>query len=271
MYFRNQNQAQILTIEDDFARLVDVLDNGDLEFEFTYSLQQSDVVKYNAQKVNINVEIRNISPKLMLATTHRGIIDTRGLVDNIRSAVSDAKSTLQTQQTYSIASRLSDITKVINPDVYPQLRARAANTEIPTFNNPRLALVPADSVKQSNDPQPILHRVALSAVVPDLQMAWRDARGGAGNVGRPGRRWSLHRDDRPVPAPHATAPSGGALVGARRVRRPSEARQGTGSFPRAGVAAHPIELPRPRGAQRRDTRVLADATLTLQSKQRAPR
>lgn len=177
MYFRNQKQAQILTIEDDFARLVDVLDNGDLEFEFTYSLQQSDVVKYNAQKVNINVEIRNIVPKPMLATSHRGLVDTRALVDNIRSAVSDAKSTLQTQQTYNIVSRVSDITKVINPDVYPQLRARAPNSEIPSFNSPRLSLVPADSVKQSNDPQPILHRVALSAIVPDLQTTLSTSQG----------------------------------------------------------------------------------------------
>jgi hypothetical protein len=169
MYFRFQNQAQVLTVEDDFARLVAVLDNGDLQFEFTYSISQSDVIKYNAQKVTIDVESRNIAKKQLLGASQRGAVDTAALVQNIRTAITDAKSTLQQQTKYQIASRDSDITAYINADVIPQLRARAPTSQIPSFNRPRLTSVSAASVKRNNDSQPVLHRVANSAVVPDLQ------------------------------------------------------------------------------------------------------
>ena len=54
-----------------------------------------------------------------------------------------------------------------------------------------------------------------------------------------------HRDPRPVPAPVDGAPAGRPLVGARRVRAPARRRAGHGHRPRRGVAAHPLELPRP--------------------------
>lgn len=170
MYFRPQKQTQLLTVEDDFAHLARVMPNGDLSFEFVFSVSQGEVIKNNAKVVAVSVETRVIAPKPLLGTTSRGLVDTRGLVNNLRTATIDAKSTQQTQQTYTVASTNCDLTAFINNDVLPQLRARVPVTSIPYFNRPRLAMVPVSSVKQSNDPQPVLARVTNSLLVPDVEM-----------------------------------------------------------------------------------------------------
>ena len=168
MYFRYQQQSQIITVEADYARLANVRDNGDLDFVFTYSLSQQDAITYNTQKLTINVETKNIAAKPLLGNTIKGKIDVRGLVNNIRTAMIDAKSTLQQQQRYIIATRDSDITAKINNNILPQLRAKAPFSTIQTLNRPRLKLVSANSVKQANDPQPVLQMVANSVAVPDV-------------------------------------------------------------------------------------------------------
>jgi hypothetical protein len=170
MYFRFQKKTQLLDIKDSYAHLADVLDNGDLKFEFTYSITHRDVITHKAQRVTIDVESRHIVKKPLLGKTQRGRVDTRALVSNVRTAIIDAKSTLQQRSRYLIAQRHSDITAFVNNDVLPQLRARAPVTAIPFFNRPRLALVPVNDVKENNDPQPLLHRIANTAVIPDFQL-----------------------------------------------------------------------------------------------------
>lgn len=170
MYFRFQQQVQALTVEDDFAELVNINDAGDYEFEFTYSVSQGTTIEHNARKVVVTVESQNVLQKSLLGSPQRGQVNTRDLVDNIRTAVIDAKSAAQQQQRYVIASRDSDLTACINNEIIPQLLARTPSSQIPALNRPRLKLVTASSLKQKNDPQPVLHRIANSAAVPDIQL-----------------------------------------------------------------------------------------------------
>ncbi len=171
MYFRLQQKSQLLQIDNNFAHLKNVSDTGSLSFEFTYSISHRDAVGNNAYIVSVDVESRHIAKKPLLGKTSRGIIDTRGLVDNVRSSMIDAKSTLEKQTTFLLASRKSDITSLMNNDVLPQLRARTPVSQISAFTRPRLALVSVNDVNQNNDPQPILHRLANSLAVPDIQLA----------------------------------------------------------------------------------------------------
>lgn len=168
MYFRQQQTLQLLTIEDDFAHLSQVLGNGDLVFQFVYTVSQSDVVKNNIAKCTVTVETQTITKKPLLGTTQKGMVDTRALVNNIRTASIDAKSTQQQQLRYTIATVDSDITAFINNDVIPQLRAQAPVSSIPQFNKSRLVLTSANTVKQNNAPQPVLQRISNSSAVPDV-------------------------------------------------------------------------------------------------------
>lgn len=171
MYFRLDQKVPVLQVDDTFAHLTDVNANGDLEFEFTYSVSQQAAVKLAATRVSVTVLTRSVGQKPLLGSTKRGVVDTSSLVSNIRSAVPDAKSTEQQRNKYEIAGRNSDISAFINNDAIGQLRSGVSLRSIQSFNRPRLKLVSAASVKQDNDTQPILSRIANSAAVADVQQA----------------------------------------------------------------------------------------------------
>ena len=169
MYFRFDQRKQLLTVRDNFAHLAEIGPTGDLKFEFTYSVSQRDVVNQGALRVDVRVESRHVLRKPVMGHSHRGYVDTRALVDNYRSAIIDAKSAVEQHQRYVLASRTSDFTSKINNEIIPQLRAKTPLKNISHFNRPRLKLVPASELKSNNDPQPILHRIAASNVIPDLK------------------------------------------------------------------------------------------------------
>lgn len=169
MYIRLQEKTHILNVGDTFAHLAAVLDNGDLQFEFVYSVSQRQIVARKASKVRVTINSRNIVKKSLLGNSVRGQVDTYNLVYNIRTAMIDAQSAITARLGYQIASRESDITAFINNDAIGQLRAQAPTSQIQSFNKPRLALVQASTIKQGSDPQPILHRVTNTYAVPDFQ------------------------------------------------------------------------------------------------------
>jgi len=170
MYFRFQQQQSLLQINDNFAHLVEIDNQGNMLFEFTYVVPQLKVVAANALTVNVSVETRQFAPKRLLGTSSRGNIDVRGLIANVQTAITDAKSTLQQRLKYTIATRVSDITAGINNEIVPQLRGRASVKDVPYFTQPTLSVVPAAQVKQTNDPQPVLHLVTNTLAIADLPM-----------------------------------------------------------------------------------------------------
>lgn len=171
MYFRIQQQAQILQVEDDFAHLASIGDDASLRFEFVYTVSQSKVIQHRATKVRVTVESRSISKKPMMGQSQRGRVDTRALVDNLRSSMIDAKTATEQQTKHVVAQRDSDITAAINNEIIPQLRSRVPTSQITSLNKSRLVTVNAGSIRRENDPQPLLHRIAYSAMVPSVQQA----------------------------------------------------------------------------------------------------
>lgn len=169
MYIRLQNKTQILNVPDTFAHLQSVLDNGDLQFVFTYSVSQSQSVNRGATQVRVTINSRHVVKKPLLGNSQRGIIDTRNLVTNIRTAVIDAQTAIAARTNYQVAMRSSDITAHINNEIVPQLRAGVPISQIQSLNRPRLSLTPVSIVKSGIDPMPILHRVVNTYAVPDFQ------------------------------------------------------------------------------------------------------
>jgi hypothetical protein len=169
MYIRLQEKTHILEVKDTFAHLAAVLSNGDLQFEFVYSVSQRQIVAKKASRVRVTLNSRSVVKKSLLGNTLRGKVDTYGLVYNIRTAMIDAQSAITARLGYQIASRDSDITAFINNDAISQLISQAPTSQIQSFNRPRLTLVPAGSIRQGSDHQPILHRVTNTYAIPDFQ------------------------------------------------------------------------------------------------------
>ena len=168
MFFRYQQTSNLVTVKDDFAQLVNVRPNGDLEFQFTYSVNPSRALNQRSHIVKIQVISRYVPQQPLLGVSQRGIIDTRALVNNIRSQLLHAKQVAQQRMTYVLASRNSNILTYLNNEIFQQLLAQVDPKDIPQLNGPELQTVRASDAKRNNDPQPVLNRVSNSLIVPDL-------------------------------------------------------------------------------------------------------
>lgn len=169
MYFRYQQAANLLTINSDYAHLATVAPNGDMTFQLTYVVVPSDAMNYGATSVNVSVLSRYVAKVSLLGTIQRGAVDTRTLVNNIRSLLPDAKQSLLQRSKYVLAQTNSNISAYVNNSVLGMLQAQVPAVNIPQLNSPQLQLVQASTVKQRNDPRPILQRVASSFVGADPQ------------------------------------------------------------------------------------------------------
>lgn len=177
MHFRIEGQSHIIKVSDGFARLVDVAKNGDLSFEFTYTVSQEQVIQRRATQVVVNVESRAVVRKQMLGDTQRGRVDTRAIVNNVRTSIIDAKTAAEQQVKHLVARRVSDVTAAISNEAVPLLRARVPASQIPSMTGPRLVLTSASDAKRQNDPRPLLHMVANSRAVGDLRQALSSSAG----------------------------------------------------------------------------------------------
>ncbi len=160
MFFRFNRRYNILNVADDFAHLRKIHPNGDLEFEFFYSVRPHDVVAHEALTVNVSVLSRTIKVKPILENTQLGYVNTRALVDNVLQQMPNAKSAIKQQQDYTVASRNSDISSKINNEIIPQLRAKVPARNIQQLVRPTLTLMPSSDVKESADVKPLLTQIA---------------------------------------------------------------------------------------------------------------
>lgn len=157
MFFRFNRKFKLLDVPDSFAKLVNVDNEGTLEFEFCYNVKQSDVVSQNAMTTRVRVISRTIQKKPLLNDSQEGNINTLSLVKNILSQIPDAKTAQSEQENSTVATRMSDIKSRINTNIFPQLRAKVPKTLIRSLSNYRPILKSVSELKANNIEKPILH------------------------------------------------------------------------------------------------------------------
>ena len=168
MYFRYQQTANLLTVDDDYADLVNVDDNGNLHFTFTYTVNPGNALNHGSHIVNVEVLSRYVQPVPLLGTTQRGMVDTQALINNIRSLMPHAKQAAKQRAAYVLAHHASNVLNYVNNEVIQQLLARVDPSTIQQLNKSELQVVQASDVKQANDTQPLLQRVSMSLLIPDV-------------------------------------------------------------------------------------------------------
>lgn len=167
MYFRYLQTANMITLANDFADLISIAPNGDVNFVFTYTIDAHQALQRGASHVAVTVFSRYSPVPSLLGATQRGIVDTAALVDNIRSMLPDAKQSIQQRNSYIVAAKNNDLTSKVNNEVLQQVMAQVPPASIPQLNSPKLKVVQSADTKQANNPQPLLERVTI----PDVQTA----------------------------------------------------------------------------------------------------
>src|SRR5260221_2754343 len=170
MFFKVNDRKNILKVDDSFALLFNERQNGDLTFDFSYSVSQIDVVRAGTFIVNVSIFAKTVSPKNILENSFPGLIDSRSLINNILSQIQDAKTSNKEQQTLIIANRKSDVSAKINNEIIPQLRAGVHPTLIPQLYQTSLRAVTTAELKAQNDDRPILSFIAHQSIT-DLAQA----------------------------------------------------------------------------------------------------
>ncbi len=172
MYFKFQKAGTLLQVDDNFAHLYNVTEQDEYEFEFIYIVSQREAISRGATKVRVSVEVQPlIKPSIFDNTTKKNKSSNATLALNIQQAVQNAKLAAITHMNHVLIERVSDITAYVNNDIMAQLSAKMSSKQITSLNKTKLLTVSAVTTKNSNDQQPILHRVSNSSIVPDVKLA----------------------------------------------------------------------------------------------------
>ena len=158
MYYRIERRYNLLRIDDAFATLQNISDDGTLRFEFRYVVKQSEVVSRKAMTVNVSVFSRVLKKRPILGISRLGKIDSREVVENILSDVTAAKTVKKGAEDFTLKTKVSDISAYVSNESVGALGAGHASFS----TAPRvLRSVSAGSLKESVDPQPVLDAMNL--------------------------------------------------------------------------------------------------------------
>lgn len=169
-FYRVDNKQNLLTVPDSFAQLNDVADNGDMSFVFTYSVDQSDVVKRSALVVNVTVASQFVKRDDVMDTSQPGFTDMPGFLVGVRTLLPTSKTVAKEQERYNIAIASSDIMAFINNENLQALANGAPASAIQNMSGVELKTVTVAELKQSNLTQPVLQIVAHPSVT-DAELA----------------------------------------------------------------------------------------------------
>jgi hypothetical protein len=161
MYFKKDSRQNLLKIDDIYASLKKIHSNGMLEFEFKYSIKQSDAIKNETTKVDVVVFTRTVKKRPILGTSSIGKIDSKKLVENILGDFTAAKNALKQQENYVLFRRYSDISAFIDNQVVSEIISGKSVKDIPAFFKSKLKLVTAGELKQKNEIKPLLNVIDL--------------------------------------------------------------------------------------------------------------
>jgi hypothetical protein len=161
MYFKKDSRQNLLNLDDIYASLKKIHSNGMLEFEFRYSVKQSDAIKNSSTKVDVVVFTRTVKKRSILGTTGVGKIDSKKLVDNILTDFTAAKTALKQQENYVLFRRFSDISAFIDNQVVSDIRSGKLVKDIPSLFKSKLKLVSAGELKRKNELKPVLYNLDL--------------------------------------------------------------------------------------------------------------
>jgi hypothetical protein len=161
MYFKIERQQNVLQVNDSYALLRKIREDGTLDYTLQYSIKQSDAIKLST-KVQITVYTKTVTKKPMLGISDVGRIDSRQLVNNILTDSTSAKTAIKQQDDYVLCRKYSDISAFINNEAIKDFRLDKPIDSIQQLYKTKLKLKPAGESKQSNDLKPILNNVVLN-------------------------------------------------------------------------------------------------------------
>lgn len=152
IYFTTQKRRDLITIDDSFARLVEISPTDDLTFELEYVVAKNSALKAGATLVRTTVSDTYVPESGNIAsTTTLGEKNTAQYVKNLLQQMTQLKAIEKARTRAIICKSIIDLTAYVSNDD-------------PSGKNPQqryvVKTIPASSLKRDNDVRPILVQTA---------------------------------------------------------------------------------------------------------------
>lgn len=161
MYFRRSTQSTArLKIDDRYATLKRINNDGSYTFEFSYEIDRAELVKNNATYVDITIYDR--APN---SVTQQTDVTTNDLALHMQTSVTAAKMAHESKKNYVLLKRRSDVTKHINNVTASDI------TRIEYKRQPRLRHV--GELHRNNDVRPVTRLTKVTGDTVDDNVSIR--------------------------------------------------------------------------------------------------
>lgn len=156
MFVRVPKETDLIRLPSHFARLVNVLENGDLVFEIRHRIRQSDIVKRHAQIVRVTVLTR-VAPRIdVLHTPGQVGLTAKLAVRNILTFIPSIRNAIRNNDTFVVATRYVDNTSKLDTQLIADLKRIENPRDIAALYKPKLMLRSVRELNSQNDAKPYL-------------------------------------------------------------------------------------------------------------------
>ncbi len=157
MTFVYTEKSNKLRIKNDFATLLNISNDGDLIFSFSYSISQTDVIKFGNTKVRITVKNGTTKP-ISIFENKSGINATNDeVVKNITALYTNYSTNIKNNQALTINETISDITAWINNQFISPIRNGTSYKDIQLSYKTKITLKPISEINVNNESFPVLY------------------------------------------------------------------------------------------------------------------
>lgn len=130
MFFKIDRQTNLLVIDPFFVSLKKIENNDDLKFEFTYKVNQVQMIEKQYTTVRITVLSKNSQTKTLLENSSVGNLNSRDLIDKILNQSQNAKKTNKQQLTNVVYQTNSDFSSKISNEIVTRLKSGQSRESI---------------------------------------------------------------------------------------------------------------------------------------------
>lgn len=140
---KSNKRLNLLRVDDDFASLVDIKQNGDLIFQFHYSFSQTDALKNNARSIEIIVYHGNVSigktldSKKSDGEVEKELMKSSSMLDASRDKAKSA-----------IGKAVEDILSKVSNEDASRIASGVKKSSVKSFNKTKITCSRAGEVKR---------------------------------------------------------------------------------------------------------------------------
>lgn len=156
MFIQVPKNKNLIRLPRNFFSLDNIRDNGDLEVEVTYHINQSDVVRKNTSTCRISVVTRLAKKINVVQDQTTQDVDTGQVVKNILSLMPTARNAIKNSENYVVAAKNADNTSQVNNENITRLRRGVPLGSISSMIRPTLALKSVRELNTQNNVHPIM-------------------------------------------------------------------------------------------------------------------